>query len=233
MTSATLASTVYDRLRRDIIAGVLPPGEKLRLSELQARYLIGLSPLREALNRLAKEEFVVQHDRRGFSVAQVGESQFAELLKTRCWLYELGLRESIASGGPDWEEQVVLALHRLLRRPKFQGDPPVADPEWEEAHRAFHEVLISACGSRWLINFSRQLFDQADRYRHLSRVGTRDDAREHREIAEAAVARRTDEALALLKQHLTRTGELVFEAARKNEEAARAPHPRPRQARAL
>ena len=49
----TLATTVYDRLRDDIMCGELAPDEKLRVEFLRARYGAGTSPIREALNRLS------------------------------------------------------------------------------------------------------------------------------------------------------------------------------------
>ena len=49
---ATLASSVYDRLRADILTGELEPGRKLRIEFLGKRYHTGHSPIREALNRL-------------------------------------------------------------------------------------------------------------------------------------------------------------------------------------
>ena len=49
--SATLASTAYERLREDIISAQFSPGQKLAIQHLCERYGMGLSPMREALNR--------------------------------------------------------------------------------------------------------------------------------------------------------------------------------------
>lgn len=47
--SDTLADVAYKRLRRDIIIGDRPPGERLRIEKLKAIYGIGPTPLREAM----------------------------------------------------------------------------------------------------------------------------------------------------------------------------------------
>ena len=60
--SATLATSVYDRLRDDVLAGHLRPGEKLRTDLLRDRYQIGNSPIREALNRLSADGLVERED---------------------------------------------------------------------------------------------------------------------------------------------------------------------------
>ena len=57
--SKTLMASVYDRLRSDIVDGMRRPGEKMRFEELRETYGVGLSPLREALTRLAAEKLVV------------------------------------------------------------------------------------------------------------------------------------------------------------------------------
>jgi len=70
--AGTLASSVYDRLRGDILSGSLPPGEKLRTEALRSRYEVGNSPIREALNRLSADGLVTREDQKGFRVARSG-----------------------------------------------------------------------------------------------------------------------------------------------------------------
>lgn len=207
----TLASAVYERLRRDILVGRLAPGEKLRIDALRTAYDVGASPLREALNRLSAEGLVVQEDQRGFRVPPVSLEDLKELTRTRCWLNEVALRESIARGDTAWEERVVLTHHHLARTPVYAGETAKLDSEWERRHRAFHAALISACGSRWITAYCESLFDQADRYRYLSVYAHehRDFVGEHRAIMEAALARNTELAIRLLVQHVSKTAELV------------------------
>lgn len=207
----TLASAVFERLRRDILVGRLAPGEKLRIDALRATYDVGASPLREALNRLSAEGLVTQEDQRGFRVPPVSLEDLKELTRTRCWLNEVALRESIARGDTAWEERIVLAHHRLARTPVYTDASSKLDSEWEKRHRAFHAALISACGSRWLSAYCESLFDQADRYRYLSVYAHehRDFVGEHRAIMEATLARNTETAIRLLVQHVSKTAELV------------------------
>ncbi len=221
----TLASATYARLRRDIIQGEFPPGSKLRMRQLCDRYGIGFSPVREALNRLLRDGLVRQIDLRGFVAASLSGAELDELTKTRCWLNELALRQSIANGDAVWEEQVVLTHHRLSRTPLWIAAEDQAErsinPAWEIAHRAFHTSLIGACGSSWLLGFCEQLFDVADRYRNLSQSpGLRRERQgdEHRPIMEATIARDAERAVRLLNEHLRRTAELSHRALQANNE---------------
>lgn len=210
----TLASMAYQRLRHDIINAQFLSGQKLHIRELCERYDVGLSPMREALNRLSRDGIVSQSDRRGFSVTPLTEAHLHELIKTRCWLNEIALRESIVNGDSAWEEAIVLAFHRLSRIPRYliEDNKRAYNPEWEQMHRTFHSCLIAACGSSWLKGFCEQLFDAADCFRHLSRVSSaRRELRqdEHREIMDAVLARDTNKAVELLNLHVTSTAALV------------------------
>jgi GntR family transcriptional regulator, carbon starvation induced regulator len=215
--SATLASSVEERLRRDLISAVFKPGEKLAIDALRERYGAGASPVREALNRLSAEGWVKQSDQRGFSVPPVSEEQLLELTRTRCLLNEITLREAIARANEESDEAIVVALHRLSRTPpRDASDPQQINPEWEARHRAFHASLIATCGSQWLIDFDAMLFEQAARYRALSTHSRidRDAQSEHKAIVEAVMARDTAEAVRLLNAHIGFTTELVSEVAR-------------------
>ena len=112
-TKKTQATLVYDQIRQDILTGLLKPGEPLRVERLRERYDTGGSPVREALNRLSANGLVGNLDNRGFSVPEVSIEELRELYKTRFWIEEIALRESIAHGDEAWEESVVLAMHRL------------------------------------------------------------------------------------------------------------------------
>ena len=211
---ATLASDVYSRLRNDILSGLLPPGEKLRSEYLRERYSVGNSPMREALNRLSSDGLVVREDQKGFHVANVSRSELQELVRTRCWLEEIALRESMANGGTEWEENLVLAFHRLSRVPRSSDERTYsANPEWETRHRDFHLALIGASGSRWLEVFCRQLNDQADRYRQFAVAASypkRNELDEHRSIFDAAIEGDADAAVKYLHGHYQRTSEIIL-----------------------
>jgi len=224
----TLASSITAELRRDIISGGLAPGEKIRLREVAQRFGVGMSPVREALNRLSRDRLVHQSDLRGFRVAPISEVELEELMRARCWLNEIGLRESIARGDVAWEESVILAYHRMSRLPRrLVPTDHAVNPEWEEAHRAFHRSLIQGCGSRWIVDFCDQLFDVADIYRSVARAVpealAREPEDEHGFIMQAVIARNAEKAVSLLNNHIQRTVTLykrAVETVRKEAESA-------------
>jgi DNA-binding GntR family transcriptional regulator len=204
----TLATLVHRRLRADLLRGVLPPGSKLKVQALAASYGAGPSPVREALASLAAEGLVERLDQRGFRAAPATVADFDELVRARCWLEEVVLRESLAAGDTAWEESVVLAHWRLKRLER-------AEPAWETAHAAFHQALLAACPSSTLQATAETLRERAERYRALARriaYPGRDVTAEHAAIAEAALARDGGRAIPLLQSHYRATAAFVREA---------------------
>jgi len=211
--TSTRATSLYDQLRTDLLDGVLAPGKKLATEALCERYATSQTPLREALSRLVADGLVERREQRGFAVSGISSEDLGEITKTRCWLEEIALRESIMAHTVDWEENLVLAHHRLARAPRSLSDDRFEDnPEWEPLHRAFHRALIAGCGSRWLLNFCDQLADQHHRYRRLSApraFAKRGVKSEHQQLMEAAIAGRADDAIVLLRAHFERTAKII------------------------
>jgi len=215
---STRASTVYDRLHADILTGKLKPGLKLRLKELIERYDTGNSPLREALNRLSANGMVLREENRGFRVPPASTKELAELTRTRCWLEEIALRESIANGDTAWEERIVLASHWLTRAARNSSTSvDTSSQDWESHHREYHQALISACNSKILMDFCAELSQRSFRYRNLAEVveyRDRYELEEHQELQEAVIGRNADLAVELLHKHYTVTSEILLASGR-------------------
>ena len=211
---ATAASTLYDQMRTDVLDGRLEPGRKLQIEALSELYSVGQTPLREALNRLTSDGLVERRENRGFAVTSISAADLIEITKTRCWLEQIAVRESIGAKSEQWEEQLVLAYHRLSKTPRsLSTEQYESNPEWEERHRAFHRVLISACGSRWLLLFCDQLADQLYRYRQLSvrrAFPKRQEIDEHRAILDAALAGDVATVVGYVNAHYRKTAEIIL-----------------------
>lgn len=211
---STMTSKVFERLRADILEGRLAPGQKLKIERLCEMYAVGASPLREALNRLVSFRLVEQIEQRGFRVAPVSPGDMEEIVRTRCWINEIAVREAVANADDEWEDRVAVAFHRLWKY-SLESGVTVPDIKWESLHRKFHSAIVSACPSRPLLEFHEVLSDAADRHRHLAAekgYSRRDVMSEHRAIMEAATKRDAVQLLALLNEHYTQTFVLASHA---------------------
>lgn len=210
----TRTSEIVGTLRAAILNAKLRPGERLRFEELREQFNAGMSPLREALTRLAGDGLVVLEEHKGYRVAPVSREDLADLAETRCDIESLALTRAIRAGSDAWEGRILAALHEVGKRSKMKDGE--IDLVWEEAHQRFHTALVADCGSPRLLHFRQILADQATRYRRLSvhyLHEPRDDLGEHRELAEAVITRRSDDAAYLIRRHYMRTVEILLTSA--------------------
>lgn len=207
----------YALLRAELLAGALAPGVRLRPGDLQARLDVGLTPIREALTRLGVEGLIVGKSQRGFRVKDVSLAEFADLMDTRRELERVCLSRAIKCGDHAWEAEIVAAMHMLARTPlpRTPQDRAAADL-WENRHRNFHAALVAACGSPWRLQFWRNLYDHAERYRKIRLLRHREPAArvravnaEHQRIMEAVLARDARKATRLMDAHLMATERAV------------------------
>lgn len=212
-----LTVAAYERLRADVLACRLRPGQRLKVNELCASFSVSLGAIREALSRLTAEGLIVATPQRGFSVAPISSEDLRDLTSVRVEIEQSCLRRAIAAGDITWESKIVAALHRLSRTPeRVSGDEARLNEAWVEAHAAFHEALVAACDSPWSLRLRAQLYAQAERYRRLSvplaRIA-RDLKTEHRALADAVLARDTSRSTALIAEHLSLTMHIIINGA--------------------
>lgn len=213
--NATLADVAYERLRADLLACRLRPGDPIRMNEVSAQFGTNLSAVREALSRLAAEGLVISEPQKGFRAAPISVDELRDITAVRIEVEASCLRRAIAKGNVNWETGIVAALHRLLRTPERAADDPRRkSDEWAEAHARFHEALVANCESPCLLRIRSSLFDQSERYRRLSvplAEFDRDLDREHREIAEAALDRDATQAVQRMTNHLQATADILLQ----------------------
>lgn len=208
----TRASEVLDILKRQILSCELKPEERLRFDALRERLDVGISPLREALSRLAGQGLVTLEERKGYRVAPVSKEDLRELTMLRAEFESIGIRESIRNGDVAWEGRILALLHELNARPKLDADGEISW-EWDDLHARFHDALVSECRSPRLLEYRQNLVDQATRYRRMSipyRISPRDPTVEHTDIAQAVVSRRTEDACYLIRRHYQMTADAIL-----------------------
>lgn len=143
---ASLADLSVQRLRREILSGVLAPGERIIEEQLTQRFGISRAPLREALRELAQQGLVEHLPRRGVRVTELSRVDVDELFGLRDVLERYAMRlalplpdhRSLAGLAGAWDEMAAAAR---------EGD---AFRE-NEAHRQFHVEVVALAGQRHLM----------------------------------------------------------------------------------
>lgn len=200
----SIADKAYEHIRSDIIFGRLPPGRRLRLDRLVLDYGASVSTLREILNRLSSEGFVVAEGQRGFDVAPASMADFEDIASLRLLLEQEAIRLSFAAGDVEWEGDVVAAHHKLaaMERRMLAGDRDATE-SWKRYDREFHRALIAACGSQTLLDVYGGVYDLYLRYQMVAVIFRGEAATgEHRQLMDCALRRDADDACAILQTHI-------------------------------
>lgn len=117
---ATLTEQAYRRLEEMIVTLELPPGSVVSEALLGARLSIGTTPVREALQRLAREYLVQIFPRRGVVITAIDVRQQLQVLEVRRELERLIVRAAARRAGA--AERAAIAdvadrIERVAREP--------------------------------------------------------------------------------------------------------------------
>lgn len=82
----TLQQRVFERLRRDIMLGIIEPGQSLTIRGLAEQLHVSAMPVREALRRLVAERAVELQDNRRVRIPPMTLERFNDLIAARVLL---------------------------------------------------------------------------------------------------------------------------------------------------
>lgn len=193
----SLSDQAYEQIRRLIIRLDFPPGAILREDELRERLGIGRTPIREALQRLAREQFVTVVPRRGMFVSGIEVSELSLLYETRAVLEPFAARLAAERGADHhWA-----AMESVLGQASRAG----SDEALLAVDRSCHEILWAAADNRFLVDSLDTLYAQSDRLWHLYLADVADMSHavaEHVEILAALRSGDPDRAATLVEVHV-------------------------------
>jgi DNA-binding GntR family transcriptional regulator len=201
---APVGESAYRRIRADVVFGRLAPAQKLTLERMREAYGASVSTLREILNRLSSEGLIVAEGAKGFAVMPASPDNLRQVASMRELLEGHALKESFEAGDMEWEGRVVAAHHKLAAMEKRMAAGMRSEAEtWKRYDWEFHHTLISACGSKVLLDTHATIYDRYLRYQMLAAVYRGEAASgEHRALLESALARDWRTAQRTLSTHI-------------------------------
>lgn len=191
---SSLSEQAYHSIRRMIIELELEPGAVVRDEVLRQRLGLGRTPIREAIQRLALEQFVTVVPRQGVFVSGVEVAELALLYETRAVLEPYAARLAARRGHQTHWQQMA----EVLSRPPSEVDPLGVD-------RACHELMWQAASNRFLTSTLDVLYAQSDRLWHMylaHDVDMDQPLQEHVAILEALAAGDADLAAERVESHV-------------------------------
>jgi DNA-binding GntR family transcriptional regulator len=205
--SASLSERAYNLVKHRIISLELPPGSVIDEAALSASLDVGRTPLREALQRLARERLVVIVPRRGTFVSEIGIMDLQRLFEVRVVLESLAGRLAALRGSEEQWRQMEAVLAALPAE-----DVAVDNQVLIEIDEACHQIIHQAIDNTFLHDILATLYALSLRlwYFSLPQIGDmREAIVEHQAILKALQARDAERAALLLQQHILRFQEEI------------------------
>jgi DNA-binding GntR family transcriptional regulator len=203
-----IADEVFSQLRDMAIRYELKPGERLNEVDLSARLGVSRTPVREALNRLAQEGFLVPSGR-GYSRKRLDVKETLDLYEARSAVEAECARLAALRATDEALDEIDDFLKSSAKMPL---DTPAT--RLVELDEAFHERIARAAGNmellRILISVNQRI--RFIRWINMEKVGRDNTQAEHRKILAALRKRDADTCVALLRVHITRRTDQIVEA---------------------
>jgi len=195
--ASTLADVTYHRLREEILLGYLRPNALLVETELAERLEVSRTPVRESLQRLAKDGLIVSRSRRWIVVEQT----LADIRNAYDVRIALEGHASRLAAERATDEQIQTIFKALYSR----GDAGPSAADFVASNELFHRHIVEAAGNRRLTDatdLSRQFYFNTA----VARLYRNDELsishRQHEALAEAIRRRDGDEAYRITQEHV-------------------------------
>ncbi|MCC6424973.1 MAG: GntR family transcriptional regulator [Phycisphaerales bacterium] len=204
------SQTCYQQLRRMVLLGQVPAGERFREVEWASRMGVHRSSLREALSGLAHEGLIRRGERGGFFAPLYEQRDLDEVLEVRAIL-EAGAIRLIGARPPEDVPFGRLTEACDMMRQLLESDMELG---FVEADRRFHQILIELTENQKLISIYQRAPLPILFSRHVDverrRRGAIQTLDEHQKLTQLLMDRRTDEAVELLQHHLQHATERLL-----------------------
>lgn len=193
----SLSDDAYIAMKRMIVTLLLAPDSAVDEGALQDQLRIGRTPIREAIQRLERDQLVRVSPRRGVFVTAVNPDELATLFETRAIIEPYSARLAAKRGSSaDWDRMSA----ELVRAERLKDSSKLLTVD-----RRCHEIMWEAAGNRYLTDTLEMLYTHSERVWHLYLRKVADmhaAVIEHREVLDALASGDADLASALVETHV-------------------------------
>jgi len=159
---AKLTDLAYELIEEAIVTLRIPPGTAISEQALSEMTGIGRTPIREAIQRLAREHLILVLPQRGLLVSEIDVAKQLKLLETRREIERLICR-SAARRATDAERQGFKRLADEFNKASARND----DVAFIRADREFNELCLSAARNEFAEGAMRLLHGLSRRFWYL------------------------------------------------------------------
>ena len=200
----SVTENIFKKIKYDIVFGNLEPNQKLKLNLLQKEYNVSISILREVLNRLCGDGFIIYKVQKGFFVSPISKKDLYEIADLRIILETHALEISIKNKDYEWEAELLGSYHKLNHAEnELEKNNLNAKSLWTKYDAEFHQMLIKKCNSLNLIRIHEVIFDKYLRYQLLIlKYRGKDSIKEHKDLLDYSLISNIQKAQNTLRDHI-------------------------------
>jgi len=214
LITTSLPELMYEKLRQDILDGVLKPGQILRQEELARSANVSRVPLREAMSKLESEGLIVLRPRRGYAVTSLQQSDIVEIFELRAVMEE---HAGYIAARARTTEDVEIAGRLLLAMESREPVDARNFGAWARDNYDFHSHIIASSHRPRLLRIASSLRDSVEHYVRVEAAMTghvNDAFDEHREIFEAFEAGDAAGLARISREHVQNTAQRLLKGLR-------------------
>ena len=203
----SLRDAVYHTLKKAIMTGVLAPDERLMEIPIANQLGVSRTPVREAIQRLEREQFVIVYPRCGARVAGMTDKDVKDALDVRIAVETLSVRLAAANITPDQINRLRNINSQIEDAIKTEDVNKISDLD-----NLLHRMIGESSGNNVLMDIMRQLEGHVLRYRFeyiKSIKGSYAISKEHEQIIAAIEKRDVEAASNYMMEHLKRQKEQI------------------------
>jgi DNA-binding GntR family transcriptional regulator len=209
-------ASIYELIRDDIIEGRLKANERLVVADLAERHGTSTNPVREALQLLRGEGFVVMAPNRGARVRPIDQDFVRDIYEIGV-LIEPALTRWFVNMATDEDIVELERIQALIEENNF------ADPlRHSELDTAFHTVMYQRHYNRHAAELwwkHREVLRAVSRRFNFTLARRATVMREHRELIEHVKAQEADKAAETVARHVEGSGRHILEQMRAHHAA--------------
>jgi len=205
------AGPIYELIREDIITGHLKPNERLVVAELAKRHGSSTNPVREALQLLRGEGFVVMAPNRGARVRPIDRDFIRDISEVAALIEPFLARWFVGMA----TQEDVIELERiqgLIEENDFKDTAYHAELDTAFHTRMYHHHYNRHAAELWWKN--REVLRAMGRRMGYTLARRAAVLRDHRELIQSIKDQDADRAADIIARHVLESGHYVMEQMR-------------------
>jgi len=202
-----LVDQIYNIIKDKIINLEFGFGERIDIQKIAEEFGISQTPVREALNRLAKDKLVTISPRKGYYVTEMSLEDVQEIYEIRKIFEIYALEDGMENINFNELEKLKKKMKKELQGKITNGKRKIKF----ETDKKLHLLIVDSCKNRKLKEMYSQIHDFIKIFQRIN-PGFKETLEEHMALIDTILKKDTEKAKKLLQIHIENAKERMVKA---------------------